>query len=110
MWPDTVGRTSLRKYVEAYLSPPLDPRDPDISPLYADLPGLPPAITVGTDDPLLDDSLLLSARWIAAGNPAELAIYPGRSPRVHAVAGPGGNPGQRPHRIVPGEHRILIGR
>jgi acetyl esterase/lipase len=76
MWPATVGRTSLRKYVEAHLPPPLDPRDPDISPLYADLPGLPPAIAVGTDDPLLDDSLFLSARWIAAGNPAELAIYP----------------------------------
>jgi acetyl esterase/lipase len=46
--------------------------------MYADLPGLPPAIfTVGTDDLLLDDSLFLSARWIAAGNPAELATYPG---------------------------------
>jgi acetyl esterase len=73
-----VGRTSLRKYVEAYLPLPLDPRDPDVSPLYADLHGLPPAIfTVGTDDPLLDDSLFLCARWIAAGNPAELAVYPG---------------------------------
>ena len=73
-----MGRTSLRKYVEAYLPPRIDPRDPDVSPLYADLHGLPPAIfTVGTDDPLLDDSLFLYARWIAAANPAELAIYPG---------------------------------
>lgn len=52
-------------------------RDPSISPLYADLSGLPPALfTVGTSDPLLDDSLFMAARWQAAGNPAELAVYP----------------------------------
>jgi len=51
---------------------------PDVSPLYADLAGLPPAlITVGTEDPLLDDSLFLHARWIAAGNQAELSVWPG---------------------------------
>jgi acetyl esterase len=31
----------------------------------------------GTLDPLLDDTLFMAARWQAAGNPAELAIYPG---------------------------------
>ena len=50
---------------------------PSISPLYADLTGLPPAlITVGTLDPLLDDSLFLAARWKAAGNKARLRLYP----------------------------------
>jgi acetyl esterase/lipase len=32
---------------------------------------------VGTKDALLDDTLFMHARWIAAGNTAELAIYPG---------------------------------
>jgi acetyl esterase len=52
-------------------------RSPRVSPLYADLQGLPPAIfTVGTADHLLDDSLFLSTRWAAAGNTTELAVYP----------------------------------
>ena len=51
--------------------------DPDVSPLYADLSGLPPALfTVGGADPLLDDSLFMAARWQVAGNHAELAFYP----------------------------------
>jgi acetyl esterase len=33
--------------------------------------------TVGTLDPLLDDTLFMASRWIAAGNAAELALYPG---------------------------------
>jgi acetyl esterase/lipase len=52
-------------------------RDPDISPLHADLTGLPPAFfTVGALDPLLDDSLFMAARWDAAGNHAEIVVCP----------------------------------
>ena len=52
-------------------------RDPDISPLFADLSGMPPAIfTIGTQDPLLDDTLFMEARWRQAGHPTELRIWP----------------------------------
>jgi acetyl esterase/lipase len=33
--------------------------------------------TVGTADALLDDTLFMYGRWLAAGNTGELAIYPG---------------------------------
>jgi len=52
-------------------------RDPDISPLFAELSGMPPAIfTIGTQDPLLDDTLFMEARWRQAGHPTELRIWP----------------------------------
>ncbi len=54
-----------------------DRRAPDISPLYADLRDLPPALfSCGTLDPLLDDSLFMEARWRAAGNEARLSLWP----------------------------------
>jgi len=59
--------------------------DPEVSPLHADLKGLSSAIfTVGTLDPLLDDTLFMYARWVAAGNPARLALYSGA---VHGFTG-----------------------
>ncbi|MEN8161539.1 MAG: alpha/beta hydrolase [Myxococcota bacterium] len=52
-------------------------KNPDISPLYADLAGLPPALfTVGAADYLYDDSLFMAMRWRAAGNETALAVYP----------------------------------
>lgn len=52
-------------------------RDPDVSPLYADLHGMPPALfSVGTNDHLLDDTLFMAARWEVAGNRSRLLVYP----------------------------------
>ncbi len=71
---------SMTWFTENFL-PGLDDearRDPAISPLYADLSGLPPALfTIGTRDPLYDDSLFMAARWEAAGNETELLVYEG---------------------------------
>lgn len=56
---------------------PEERRAPEVSPLYANLSGMPPALfSVGAMDPLLDDSLFMSARWSAAGAQAELRTYP----------------------------------
>ena len=52
-------------------------RSPELSPLYAELRGLPPALfMVGTADHLADDTLFLAQRWALAGNDAELLVYP----------------------------------
>jgi acetyl esterase/lipase len=52
-------------------------RDPAVSPAFADLRGLPPALmSVGTTDHLLDDTLMLAPRWAAAGNEVELFVAP----------------------------------
>jgi acetyl esterase/lipase len=68
----------MQQFYNAFLPTITDRRVPDISPLYADLRNLCPALfTVGTKDALLDDTLFMHARWVAAGNDAELAIYPG---------------------------------
>ena len=55
-----------------------DASDPDVSPIHADLSGLPPALfVVGTRDPLVDDTLFMAARWTASGNRTDLEVYPG---------------------------------
>jgi acetyl esterase/lipase len=54
-----------------------DTRDPAVSPMFAPLDGMPPALfTVGFSDHLLDDTLFMEARWRAFGAATELAVYP----------------------------------
>jgi acetyl esterase len=68
----------MQQFYNAFLPDVTDRRVSDISPLYGDLKGLCPALfSVGTVDALLDDTLFMYARWVAAGNESELAIYPG---------------------------------
>lgn len=52
-------------------------RKPDVSPLYADLARLPPALfLVGAIDPLIDDSRLMAERWQAKNGNARLIVVP----------------------------------
>jgi acetyl esterase/lipase len=52
-------------------------RDVDLSPLYGDLEGLPPALfAVGTADHLVDDTLFLERRWHLANSNTTLCVYP----------------------------------
>lgn len=72
-----LDRAAIETFLGMYI-PDQDPIDPDVSPLQAHLHDMPPALfTVGSYDPLLDDSLFMHARWLAAGNESELAVYPG---------------------------------
>lgn len=77
-------------YAREY-APGADLADPEISPLRAGLGAMPPALfVVGTLDPLLDDSLMMAARWAGAGSRAELMVLPGA---IHGFDG-----AQRPGR------------
>jgi len=52
-------------------------RAPDVSPLYADLSRLPPALLLcGTIDPLIDDSRHMAERWKAQSGNARLVVIP----------------------------------
>jgi acetyl esterase len=64
-------------YLQAYVGGVADRTNPDISPLYGDLHDLPPALlTIGTLDPVLEDSLLMAMRLAAAGGDVDLQVYP----------------------------------
>lgn len=72
------GRRIAGEYfLQAYLADEKDRTLPDISPVFADLRDLPPALlVVGEQDVLLEDNLALAARLTVAGNDVELRIYP----------------------------------
>jgi alpha/beta hydrolase family protein len=54
-----------------------DRTNPDISPVYGDLRGLPPVLlVVGSLDILLEDNLAMAARLSAAGGEVDVCVYP----------------------------------
>jgi len=88
-------------FIQAYAGHVADRTNPDVSPLYGDLRGLPPTLLiVGALDILLEDSLAMAARLSAAGNEVDLRLFPESPPRLYFPSdGYGhGRPGQ--HRIV----------
>ena len=78
---------SIPRHAAAYAGG-LDPADPRISPLYAELSGLPPTlIQCGGDELFLDEGTELARRLEAAGTPAELQVYEGMWHDFQAHAG-----------------------
>ncbi len=64
-------------FLELYVGGVEDRTDPDISPIFGDLAGLPPALlVVGGKDLVLEDSLAMAARLAAAGGEVDLRVYP----------------------------------
>ena len=80
-WGDrqlVLSTPSIEWFAGNLLAGRVAPGDPAVSPLLGDLTGMPPALfSIGTEDPLLDDSLFMASRWAAAAAEAELVIYPG---------------------------------
>ncbi len=65
-------------FCELFLQNNEDRRDPAVSPLFAELNGLPPALfSCGTKDLLIDDTLFMAILWAQAGNETETGIFPG---------------------------------
>jgi acetyl esterase/lipase len=64
-------------FIQAYAGHVADRTDPDVSPLYGDLGGLPPTLLlVGARDVLLEDNLAMAARLSAAGNEVDVRVFP----------------------------------
>jgi acetyl esterase len=64
-------------FIQAYAAHVPDRTDPDVSPLYGDLRGLPPTLlVVGALDILLEDNLAMAARLSAAGNDVDVRVFP----------------------------------
>ena len=73
-----IARTWLAQARALYLKDGQDPACPSVSPLFADLQGLPPVLVqVAEDEVLLNDSLRLAQRVREAGGTVRLERYPG---------------------------------
>lgn len=82
-----INRDIVKQHIERFIgcSSHEQTTRPELSVLYADFHGMSPALfTIGTLDPLLDDTLFMYARWLAAGAEARLDVYPGG---VHGFPG-----------------------
>jgi acetyl esterase/lipase len=72
-----IHKAYLHELADGYLPPAIDRRDPRVSPLYANLKGLPPLlIQVGSDETLLADATRFADAAGAADVPVTLEIWP----------------------------------
>lgn len=75
---DAIFTSDFMEQVLKYLPSVTDPIDPRVSPLYADLSGLPPVIIhVSGTEMLLDDSVRFAERARLAGVDVKLRVFPG---------------------------------
>jgi acetyl esterase/lipase len=74
--------------VAMFLGPDVAPTDPRVSPLYADLTGLPPTyLQVGDAERLLDDSRRFAQRADQAGVPVRLDVFADQQHTFQMMAG-----------------------
>jgi acetyl esterase/lipase len=86
----------LGELADAYVPPGIDRKDPRVSPLYADLKGLPPMLVqVGSAETLLEDATRFAAAAGAADVSVTLEIWPHM---IHAW--PMWNAGLKPGRAA----------
>ena len=72
-----IHKTYLEELAQAYLRNSADRADPRVSPLFADLTGMPPLlIQVGSAETLLDDAVRLAAAAGEADVAATLEVWP----------------------------------
>jgi len=73
---DFLARPVVEAYVRRFVPPGVQPTHPLVSPVYADLTGLPPLlIQAGGAEALRDDARMLAERARACGVDATLTIY-----------------------------------
>ena len=67
----------LAYFADCYAPDLASRAEPEVSPLFGDVAGFPPAaFAVGTEDALVDDTVLMFEKWRAAGNDATLDVWP----------------------------------
>ena len=72
-----IHKPYLKELADAYLPKDMDRHDPRVSPLYADLHGLPPLlIQVGSAETLLSDATRFAEAAGAADVPVTLQVWP----------------------------------
>jgi len=72
-----IHKAYLEELADAYAPPPINRKDPLISPLFSDLHGFPPAlIQVGSDETLLDDAVRFARAAGLANVNVTLQVWP----------------------------------
>lgn len=97
--PIVINLEAMQRFTDAYTpgTSLQERRNPQLSPLYEKLQELasasasktlPPALFLcGTQDALLDDTLLMSVKWMATGSESVVKIYPGAPHGFTALPG-----------------------